>query len=461
MPSRRDFLLTGAALISALPVFHGNTFASRYDIDRSKERRDPGMKLVRDGIEYAKKGRKQNIPPVLREEILDNPQAVFVIRTNITSQKHDDGKLPAEIEKIMLEGYYTARKIFRKGSNTGGTTYIKPNFVGGFNADMRSLNNGISTHPSFVSGFCDALKEMGNRNIVVGANGAATHDNFVESGICDMLDSHGVCFTEGKYESWSDYKKSEVTWIKNPDGVVMKKIPFLKLTKEKDTTLINIAKDRIHQLGFTTLTIKNLQGIMPVGYMHICGGWPSTLNRGNVKRVFNPDYRKEIEQLYIKHANMGYKYWDEGEYSRAYFNAGGWEAYMRKEFEPDYKTFWGEQWGQRMIDIASNINPSVNIVEGIVGIDGRNDLHLNNFITISKSMIACDSVASWLMGQDPRELPYLRIANERGMGENDIEKIKIFEIIEQDIMHVNDYRKLPRSKMGVNVYSESKELRFF
>lgn len=462
MSSRRDFLSTGAAFITAMPVFYGNAFASQYDIDRSKERYDPGRKLVRNGIEYAKKGKKNNIPPVLREEILENPGAVFVIKTNVVTKKHEDGKFPAEIEQFALNGYHTARKIFRKGYEKGGTTYIKPNYVGGFNADERSLNNGISTHPSFVAGFCDALKEMGNNNIVVGANGAATHDNFVESGICDMMYHHGICFAEGKYESWKNYTKSEITWVNYPDGIVMKKIPFFRLVKEKDTTFINMAKDRIHQLGFTTLTIKNLQGIMPVGYMHICHGWPTDLmSRGAEENVYNPDYRKEIEQLYIKHARMGYKFWDEGGYSKAYFNAGGWEAYQKKEFEPDYKTFWGEQWGQRMMDVATNIHPYVNLVEGIVGIDSNNVLHLNNFIAISKSMVECDSVASWLMGHDPRELPYLRIANERGMGENNIEKIKIYEISDREISPVRDYRRLPGSRMGVNVYSESKELRFF
>ena len=65
--------------------------------------------------------------------------------------------------------------MFRKGSKKGGTTYIKPNFVGYFNADKRSVNDGVSTHPSFLAGFCDALKEMGNTNIVVGANRAITH----------------------------------------------------------------------------------------------------------------------------------------------------------------------------------------------------------------------------------------------------------------------------------------------
>ena len=38
MSSRRDFLSAGAAFITAMPVFCGNAFASKYDIDRSKER---------------------------------------------------------------------------------------------------------------------------------------------------------------------------------------------------------------------------------------------------------------------------------------------------------------------------------------------------------------------------------------------------------------------------------------
>lgn len=475
MTNRREFIKKSAAMFTALPVFSENVFASPKDTERAKARFDPGMKLVRDGLEYAKKGKKNNIPPVLREEILENPNAVFVIRTNVVSQKDADGKFPPAKEQFQREGYETALKIFSKGNTKGGTTYIKPNFVGGFNADERSVNNGVSTHPSFVAGFCDALKELGNTNIVVGANGAAKHSNFVESGICEMLDSRGVCFTEGKYQSWKDYKKSEITWVDYPDGVVMHKVPFFKLTKEKDTLLINMAKDRIHNLGFTTLTIKNLQGIMPVGYMHICNPWTKVPNRlGHTwsiqnsikhqpsKQIFNPDYQREVEKLYIKHARMGYKYWDEGGYSRDYFKAGGWEAFKNGSFIPDRRVFWGEQWGQRMMDVNANITPYVNMVEGIVGIDGKGTLHLNNFITISLSRVSCDSMASWLMGQDPRELPYLRIAKERGLGDNDIEKMAIYEIRERGIEQVKNYRTLPRAGMGVCIYQiRGAPLRFF
>jgi len=462
MSNRREFLAGGAAFFSALPVFRDTVQASERDVERAAACRDPGMKLVREGIAFAKKNRKNNIPPVLREEILDNPEAVFIIRTAVSSEKDDDGRFPPEKEQFQDAGYDVVGRLFRKGAGAGGTTYLKPNFVGGFNADERSVNNGISTHPWFVAGFVDALKELGNTNIVVGANGGARHVNFVQSGICELLEDHGVMFTEGKYKSWDDYEKPEVTWVDYPDGVVMKRVPFFSLTKEKDTLLINLAKDRIHQLGFTTLTIKNLQGIMPVGYMHICGGWPSTLNRGSVEGVFNPDYRREIERGYIRHARMNYKYWDEGRHCRDYFKAGGWEAYRKGSFKPDYKLFWGEQWGQRMMDVNDCITPYVNIVEGIVGVDGGNTLHLNNFITISRSRVSCDTMASWLMGHDPRELPYLRIAKERGLGDNDIDKLTVYEITGRGVERVADYRTLPRARMGVWVYrTKGAPLRFF
>ena len=140
----------------------------------------------------------------------------------------------------------------------------------------------------------------------------------------------------------------------------------------------------------------------------------------------------------------------------------GWDAYRSGAYKPDYKIFWSEQWAQRMLDIDTNIHPYINMVEGIVGVDGKNKLHLNNFITISRNMVTCDSLACWLMGHDPREMPYLRIANERGLGENNIEKIPLFAINGNNVERISDYRTLERGKMGVNVYGlGGRELRYF
>ncbi|MCD6308826.1 MAG: DUF362 domain-containing protein, partial [Candidatus Latescibacteria bacterium] len=274
--------------------------------------------------------------------------------------------------------------------------------------------------------------------------------------VCELMHDRKLCFVQGKYASWRDYRKSEIEWVDRPEGIVMLKAPFFKLCTDDDTLFINMAKDRIHQLGYTTLTIKNLQGIMPVGYKHICRPWTGNLD--DVRRleprmeVIHPDFQRAVERRYIRHARMNFKYWDEGGLVRDYYRAGGWEAFRKGSFVPDSRLFWSEQWGQRMMDVASGIRPHLNMVEGIVGVDGANKLHLNNFVTVSRSMVECDAVTGWLMGHDPREMPYLRIANERGLGENDIGKINIYELSERGVERVGDYRTLPRARMGVWVY---------
>ena len=98
------------------------------------------------------------------------------------------------------------------------------------------------------------------------------------------------------------------------------------------------------------------------------------------------------------------------------------------------------------------------MVEGIAG-EQDDALRLNNFVTISRNMVACDAVTAWLMGHDPRELPYLRTTKERGFGENDIEKIPIYELSKKGVEKI-DYRTLTRASMGVPVYG-LKPLRFF
>ncbi len=469
MTDRRKFLAHGAAILTGLRLPNLYAQAGLYDSVPVAEHLDPGMHLVRHAQKYADAHRDENIPPLLREEVLDSPSAVFAVRTSVSLQKDTSGRFPAENESFRREGRRVAKLLFRKGDRKGGQTLIQPNFVGGFSSDPRSVNNGISTHPAFVAGFGEQLRELGNTNIIIGANGAAKHEHFVQSGVAEMMHESGLFLYEGKYERWSDYEKPEVTWIDYPDGAVMRKVPFFRMVMDRDTTLINMAKDRIHQLGFTTLSIKNLQGTMPVGYMHICQPWHGDTGysvRAAMKlqpdrEIFNPDYQRVIEEGYLRHMGQKYKYWDEGGYAKMYFDQGGYAAYRRGENKPNEKLFWGEQWGQRMMDVAMNVKPYINMVEGIVGIDGANQLHLNNFVTLSRNMVSCDSLAAWLMGHDPRELPFLRIAKERGLGENDLDRVSVFEITDGGVSRI-DYRNLPRAKMGVNVYGlRDMPLRFF
>ena len=99
--------------------------------------------------------------------------------------------------------------------------------------------------------------------------------------------------------------------------------------------------------------------------------------------------------------------------------------------------------------IETMLSPDINIVEGVFSRGHDVGVMHTDFLTTGKSMVAVDAVTSWLMGHDPRELPYLRIANERGIGENDIDKIPIFLLDEKGPVKVKDYRDLPRHFLGI------------
>ena len=129
----------------------------------------------------------------------------------------------------------------------------------------------------------------------------------------------------------------------------------------------------------------------------------------------------------------------------------------------DTRLFWAEIWAQRMMDIVEVMpKPYVNMVEGVFGRGDGNGIVNSDFVTVGRDMVTVDAVTSWLMGQDPRELPYLRIANERGIGENDIEKIDIYSLSEKGVEKISDYRYLRRDPMGIyNLGLKEPGLRFF
>ncbi len=94
--------------------------------------------------------------------------------------------------------------------------------------------------------------------------------------------------------------------------------------------------------------------------------------------------------------------------------------------------------------------PYVSMVEGVFARgDDVGTVHAD-FVTVGQSPVSVDAITTWLMGHDPREMPYLRIANERGLGENDIGAIPVYILDEQGV-HRTDYRDLKREKLGIYV----------
>ncbi|HUT62767.1 MAG TPA: DUF362 domain-containing protein [Anaerolineae bacterium] len=473
--NRRTFLLTATGAAIASTAWARDAFIRGRDVSYEPDQPLESVGLrISDGVKILKKGEKGNTPPVLREEILDNPTAVFIIYAGVKTEKDEKGNWTPCPDQMERFGHRVSELVFRKGTDKGGRTFIKPNLVGGLSKQNQVTNShGGIVHPYFIVGMVDGLRDTGNTNIAIGARGALRHNHVVESGFHDLLDAHNLPLIEAHVQYFKDYKKSELVWHENPEGLVTRKFCTHKPVFEKGTTFINIAHAHTHKVGHTTLTLKNIQGIMPRGYGHICDSW-TTLDiwRRDLMKDFNRDYRIAIEKSYIKHGNMGYKYWDDGDYYKSYKAQGGYEAftqaykdYHKKNGEDrqkalekcidiaDTRLFWAEMWAQRMMDIDSALpQPYINMVEGVFARGDNTGVVHADFLTVGRSMVAVDAVTSWLMGQDPRELPYLRIANERGLGENTIDNIPIFILSEKGLERVKDFRSLKRNTLVIYNY---------
>lgn len=480
---RRTFLTTVAAgAVSG--SLEASPLLKQHDI--SWEPDDPLVSngtSISEGLKILDKGEKGNTAPVLREEILDNPNAVFIIDAGFTNERDETGTWKPCGDQMERFGRRVAELVFRKGTEKGGRTFVKPNMVGHYDLEHPTFNNGWNVHPNFTVGFLSALRDMGNSNSAIGVRGGLWHDTMVKMGITDIFNANKVVCIEAHVQYFKDYKKSEIQWFKNPDAVVEKGIPIYKPTYLKGTTFINMAHAHTHQLGHTTLTLKNIQGVMPRGYGHVCDSWTALdLWRAPFMKDFQSAFRKPVEDAYRRHANMGFKHWDEGGFVRAFDNNGGYDAFMREMdryrkakgeerkaslarmneiAEP--RVFWVEMWAQRMMDIVEGIpQPYVSMVEGVFARGDDCGVQHTDFFVVGRSMPAIDSVTSWMMGHDPRELPYLRIAKERNLGENDIDKIPIYSLSERGVERIADYRTLKRYRLGVHQFQLKDEgARFF
>jgi|GEM_PF-1127071 uncharacterized protein (DUF362 family) len=474
---RRSFLqTTSAAAITA--SWTGNAFAQAknnrditYEPNRPLE--SQGLR-IRDAVKILKKGERGNVPPVLREEILDNPNAVFIIYAGIKTERGEDGKIKPCPDQIERFGFRASELVFRKGTEKRGRTYIKPNIVGSLRKENPAVNShGGIVHPYFIAGLADGLRNAGNSNLAIGARGALRHPEIVASGFQGLLDEHKIPLIEAHVQYFKDYKRSELMWHKNPEGVIARKFCSYKPTFEKKTTFINLAHAHVHPFGHTTLTLKNLQGIMPRGYGHTCDAWPTLdIWRRQLMDDFNPDFRENIEKSYIRHGNEGFKHWDHGGFYKQYVDAGGYAAFknVRGAYElkrgeertkalddiydvADSRLFLAEVWAQRMMDQTQVFpQPYVSMVEGVFSNGHDTGAVHSDYLTVGQSMAAVDAVTTWLMGHDPREVPYLRIAKERGVGNNDIASIPIYILDESGVKKVGDYRDLKRSRCGIHVY---------
>jgi uncharacterized protein (DUF362 family)/NAD-dependent dihydropyrimidine dehydrogenase PreA subunit len=88
-----------------------------------------------------------------------------------------------------------------------------------------------------------------------------------------------------------------------------------------------------------------------------------------------------------------------------------------------------ERFAESLVDIYSKIPIHLTVMDGIVGMEGLGPNHgkpkKSNIIVASKYSLELDAISSALMGFEPSDIPTLRIAQERGLGTIELDKINV------------------------------------
>jgi len=108
------------------------------------------------------------------------------------------------------------------------------------------------------------------------------------------------------------------------------------------------------------------------------------------------------------------------------------------------------EFSQVILDIYTCVRPTLTIMDAVIAMEGNGpatgDLRKVGLLLGSTDGVALDAVANRIMGFKNAEVPTTRFAGERGVGENDIEKIQIRGVPVRDVM-VDDFN-LPSTHLA-------------
>ncbi len=310
--------------------------------------------------------------------LLDDPGAALVVRS--PSVGHPGAEHFRSLGRRILEGMQIELE--------GEAAALKPNVTGGEHfADPES---GITTHPSFVQGMLEYLLEHG----LAPAAGCILEDprdtdddeprHWRGTGYPEVAEATGVALRCPTTDTCVELP------VARPLAFTALKVSRLAVAPR--TVLFNIPKLKTHNLAITSLCIKNLMGLVNVFDRHYCAqAW------------------HELPAEVTANTRPRHLWFD---------------AAMHLRFQ--------EGLARRLADTARVIRPRINVVEGVVGREGSGFLRGRNrplgLAIAGVNPVVVDTVASYLMGFDPRAVAYLRIAADAGLGTNDLAAIRVYEL---------------------------------
>ena len=282
-----------------------------------------------------------------------------------------------------------------------GTVLLKPNATVLFPAEKR-----IVTHPGFLAGMADALVEKGvDAGRMVVADGQSgeqpeSGNTWKGAGYTTMAFERNLTLTE-----LNDRPSRPV---EVPGGVVFEAYPIYR-----DVTdcafFFNVPLAKCHNLGCTTLAVKNLMGILARPERHLC----------HIQDVDRP-YEDGIWRL----TGSGLSLFED----RFYHKLCDLVAALR----------------------SLNI-PRLCMVDGLIGRDGtafnEGENHPLGWTLIGENEVHVDAVATYLMGLDPGKTPYLKFAAERGLGCNRVEEIEVVDLASGETMEMQTLADVRSGKL--------------
>jgi uncharacterized protein (DUF362 family) len=308
--------------------------------------------------------------------LLQDPNTVLVIQAQPSIPIVWDDFRKAALQamaamQIELEG----ERVVIKPNDTSGEHFADP-------------DTGITTHPGFVHGMVEYLQAHGgkSRRITIAEDPLNSNDNrrryWIGTGYERLARDTGArlhCPT-----TYTCVKKQ----VARP--LVFDRLNVSRLAVAPNTILINVPKLKTHNLAITSLSMKNLMGLVNVFDRHYCAqAWQEFPD------AIRQDPRPRSE-------------W----------------------FDRSLHERWQEGLARRLVDTAQVIRPTLNVIEGIIGREGtgfqRGHNRTPGLAVAGVNLVAVDSLASYLMGFDPQRLIYLKIAARAGLGENDIEKLRVY-----------------------------------
>ncbi|MCE5248832.1 DUF362 domain-containing protein [bacterium] len=356
----------------------------------------------------------------------NHPEAVFIMFT------HVDVKTNSEANKS--EGERFSRSVFIPRDSSGfpasNLIPIKPNITGGGGNTFDTM--GIITDPFFVEGVIEGMKGLGiqGKQFHLREVNCKDWEHHVYYPIARRTgaDLHNM---NGRVnginnERLADWTKTpavisddELQWVDVPNGMVFRKIPYLRPINSPDTFLLNIAKFKAHSMGLT-LCCKNFQGAVANGYQHFCQKMKSVMNMSPEHR--NPNVEKDIEASLKRHVAT----------------LPRWNRPVKKDDDPSrtpvdvYDTVCQEIWTHRTLDSLSATRFGLHVVEGIYARDGNFSRgpnpegnednpkgnawdYMTNIIIFGMDPFRIDIVGKWLGGHEPGNFGLFHIAMERGM----------------------------------------------